>query len=321
MKSDITDTTRRRFLKNTLVAGALSPLASADLFATKVTAPAEKLKVYIFSKHLQFLEDYNDLAAAAKQMGFDGIDLAVRPGGHVEPDRVEEQLPKAAEAMKKIGFTPSLMTTAVNEAGNETDRRLLTTSSKLGFKYYRMNWYSYPENKPMPDALQELSQKVNGLGQLNRDLGLIGYYQNHAGLNIGSNIWEIYELIKDADKEHMGTQYDIRHAMFEGAESWPNGFKLIHSRIKNVSLKDFRWQQKNGKWMIEDVPIGEGMIDFKSYFKMLKAYRISVPVSMHVEYALGGAQSGSKTITIDKKDVFKAMTKDLKKIHEMWEQA
>jgi L-ribulose-5-phosphate 3-epimerase UlaE len=88
-----------------------------------------------------------------------------------------------------------------------------------------------------------------------------------------------------------------------------------------VSLKDFRWQQKNGKWMIEDVPIGEGMIDFKSYFKMLKEYRISVPVSMHVEYALGGAQSGSKTITIDKKDVYKAMTKDLKKIHEIWEQA
>lgn len=321
MKSGITNTTRRRFLKNTLVASALSPLASADLFASNKSASADKLKVYIFSKHLQFLQDYNDLAQAAREMGFDGIDLSVRPGGHVEPDRIEEQLPKAAEALRKSGFSPSLMTTAVNDAENDTDKKLLGTASKLGFKYYRMNWYTYPENKSMPDALHELSQKVNGLARLNRDLGLVGYYQNHAGLNIGSNIWEIYELIKDADKQHMGTQYDIRHAMFEGAESWPNGFKLIHSRIKNISLKDFRWQQKNGKWMIEDVPIGEGMIDFKSYFKLLKQYGITVPVSMHVEYPLGGAESGSRTISIDKKDVLNAMAKDLKKIHELWQQA
>jgi L-ribulose-5-phosphate 3-epimerase len=320
MKSDILPSSRRRFLRNTLLTGALSPLAYAELFAKENIAPANKLKVYIFSKHLQFL-DYKDLAEAVKEMGFDGIDLAVRPGGHVEPDRVEEDLPKVADAMKRAGFSPSLMTTAVGDANNETDKKLLATASKLGFTGYRMNWYHYPENKAMPDALKELSEKVNGLGELNRDLGLIGYYQNHAGLNIGSAIWEIYELIKNADKEHMGVQYDIRHAMYEGAESWQNGLKLIQSRIKNVSLKDFRWQQKNGRWMVEDVPIGEGMIDFKSYFKMLKQYGISVPASMHVEYSLGGAEGGSKKITIDKKDVFKAMKKDLRKIHELWEQA
>jgi L-ribulose-5-phosphate 3-epimerase len=320
MKSDLTNTSRRRFLRNALLTGALSPLVHAGVFGSTNIAGAEKIKVYIFSKHLQFL-NYNDLADAVKEMGFDGIDLAVRPGGHVEPDRVEEDLPKAAEAMKKVGFAPSLMTTAVSDANNETDKRLLTTASKLGFKDYRMNWYHYPENKLMPDALNELAEKVKDLGKLNRDLGIIGYYQNHAGLNIGSVIWEIYELIKDADKQFMGVQYDIRHAMFEGAESWQNGLRLIHSRIKNVSLKDFRWQQKNGKWVVEDVPMGEGMIDFKSYFKLLKQYGINVPFSMHVEYSLGGAEGGSRNITIDKKDVFKAMAKDLKKIHELWEQA
>ena len=320
MKSDITNTSRRRFLKNTLLAGALSPLAHGEIFTTLNNTVADGPKIYIFSKHLQFL-NYNDLADAAKEMGFDGIDLSVRKGGHVEPDRVEDDLPKAAESMKKAGFSPSLMTTAVNEADNETDKKLLITASRLGFSHYRMNWYNYPENKPMPEALQELSKKVNGLGQLNSELGLIGYYQNHAGLNIGSVIWEIYELIKDADKEHMGVQYDIRHAMYEGAESWKNGFKLVQPRIRNISVKDFRWQQKNGKWVVEDVPIGDGMIDFISYFKMLKEFHINVPMSMHVEYPLGGAQAGNKTITINKKDVFKAMKKDLDKIRELWKQA
>ena len=54
---------------------------------------------------------------------------------------------------------------------------------------------------------------------------------------------------------------------------------------------------------------------------MLKEFHINVPMSMHVEYPLGGAQAGNKTITINKKDVFKAMKKDLDKIRELWKQA
>jgi L-ribulose-5-phosphate 3-epimerase len=320
MQSEITNSSRRIFLKNTLIAGAFAPMANAELFALNKYADPKKLKVHIFSKHLQFL-NYKDLAAAVAEMGFDGVDLSVRPNGHVEPERIEEDLPEAAAALKNAGLEHLLMTTAVNDANNATDKKLLETAAKIGFRYYRMNWYNYPANQPMPEALTQLAGKINGLGELNRRLGLTGYYQNHAGLNIGSVIWEIYELIKNADKEHIGVQYDIRHAMVEGAQSWENGFRLVHDRIQAISLKDFRWQQKDGKWIVEDVPMGEGMIDFKSYFKLLKQYKIDVPVSLHIEYPLGGAEKGNRTITVDKKDVFKAMKKDLVKIHELWNEA
>ena len=85
------------------------------------------------------------------------------------------------------------------------------------------------------------------MGQLNRELGLKGYYQNHAAISVGSVIWEIYAMIQDADKDHMGAQYDISHAMVEGSQSWENGLKLVHDRIQSVSLKDFRWKHKKGK--------------------------------------------------------------------------
>lgn len=309
---------RRKFIKNTVMAGALVPLANTEIFCASSPA-AQRLKVHIFSKHLQFL-NYKDLAEAVAEMGFDGIDLAVRRGGHVEPDTVEEDLPKAAEEMKKVKLAPALMTTGVNEADNETDRRLLTTASKLGFKYYRMNWYNYPENKPMPESLSEFGKKLAGLGKLNKELGLKGYYQNHSGNNIGSNIWEIYSMLQDADKDHMGAQYDIRHAIVEGSQSWENGLKLIHERIQSISLKDFKWKN-DGDNNVQDVPIGEGVVNFKHYFKLLRQYKVDVPVSMHIEYPLGGAEHGDRKITIDKKEVFNAMKKDLRKIHELWEQA
>src|SRR2546423_1681783 len=83
--------TRRNFVKNTMLTGALLPLYGnlSSIFHSNVES---RLKIHIFSKHLQFL-NYNDLAEAAVEMGFDGIDLTVRPKGHVLPERVETDLP------------------------------------------------------------------------------------------------------------------------------------------------------------------------------------------------------------------------------------
>jgi len=45
----------------------------------------EAFKISIFSKHLQWL-DYKEMANVLSEVGFDGADLTVRPGGHVLPD-------------------------------------------------------------------------------------------------------------------------------------------------------------------------------------------------------------------------------------------
>ena len=60
--------------------------AAAGVTIAKAVAH-RKLNVSIFSKHLQFLQG-EALAKAVAEIGFDGIDLAVRPGGHIEPERV-----------------------------------------------------------------------------------------------------------------------------------------------------------------------------------------------------------------------------------------
>lgn len=311
---------RRNFLKNTAITGAFLPFVHGNLLATDPIPSQERLKVYIFSKHLQFL-DYNELAQAAVDMGFDGVDLSVRPKGHVLPERVEEDLPKAVEAFRKAGFAPLLMTTAVEDAHDKKDKTVLDTASKLGFKYYRMNWYAYPQDGSMPEALERLGQKVKELGALNKELGLTGYYQNHAGTLVGASVWEIAELLKHVDTRYMGVQYDIRHAMVEGFASWPNGLRRVQSQIRSLTIKDFKWQQQNGVWTVQDTPMGEGLIDFNNYFKLLKKYKINVPVSLHIEYPLGGVEHGNTKITIDKQEVFKAMKKDLQKVHELWQQA
>ena len=121
-------------------------------------SPVDRLKIHIFSKHLQFL-NYQDLAEAAAEMGFDGIDLTVRPKGHVLPERVESDMPKAVEAMRKVGLIPLLMTTSVQDADNITDKQVLKTAVKLGIQYYRMNWFAYPEKKASPNRCSISNKK------------------------------------------------------------------------------------------------------------------------------------------------------------------
>lgn len=260
---------RRGFIKKSLLTASLVPLMNKSFSSMFYNSDISSLKIHIFSKHLQFL-NYKDAAEAAAEMGFDGIDLTVRPNGHVLPERVESDLPEATEAMRKVGLVPLLMTSAVQDANNSIDRKVLEVAAQQGIKYYRMNWYSYPEDKSIPESLQYFQQKVKDVSHLNKELGLIGCYQNHAGNGVGSSIWELWELLREADKQYMGLQYDIRYAVVEGGMSWQNALRLVQPQIKTIAVKDFLWEKKNGTWDTTNIPVGEGMIDFKTYFKLFE---------------------------------------------------
>lgn len=293
------------------------PVVSASSLST---SPKSELPIHLFSKHLQFL-DYEQAGHHAAKMGFAGLDLTVRPGGHVLPEQVEIQLPKAMEAIRRAGSHCQLMTTAVEDAGNILDQRVLKVASSMGISHYRCNWFKYPQNEPMPAMLEKYALKVNALSDFNKEISLIGCYQNHAGLWVGASLWEVLTLVKDTDQSHFGVQYDIRHAMVEGGLSWENGLKLIKGRIKTLVLKDFLWIKDQDEWKIQNVPIGEGMVDFKKYFKLLKEYRIEVPVILHAEYLPGGASEGNAQLTVPQHLIFEALKKDLETLQRIWQEA
>jgi len=312
---------RRTFIKNTGFALCSFPLLGLPSpLAGKRTGHSNGLEFYIFSKHLQFL-DWGAAAEVAANLGFHGLDLTVRPGGHVSPERVTEQLPMAMEAIRKAGSACKLITTVVEKADKKIDHELLGVAANEGISYYRCNWFSYAGDMPMKQTLNTFRDQIAGLSKLNRQLGLVGCYQNHAGKLIGASLWEIDQLLGRADPETFGVQYDIRHAMVEGGLSWQNGLRLVKDRIKTLALKDFKWEKRQGKWEVVNTPIGEGMVDFTGYFKLLKKYEIQVPATLFMEYELGGAEHGATQLQIDPEQVYAAMKKDLNTLKELWEHA
>ena len=270
----------------------------------------EVFKISIFSKHLQWL-NYAEMAQVAAQIGFDGIDITVRPSGHVLPERVAEDLPKAVNAIRKAGMNVYMITTAITDADEPTAEIILKTASALGIKHYRTGWLKYDAKKTIEDNLKDIEVKLAKLAELNKKYSIYGEYQNHSGEYFGAPIWDLYTVLNRINSPWIGSQYDILHATVEGANAWPIGLKLIKPYIKSIDIKDFQWAKKDGKWFAEIVPLGGGLVDYKSYLNALKLYGVNVPVSMHFEYSLGGAEHGATTLTIDRNDVIKSMQTDL----------
>ncbi|MDF4203874.1 TIM barrel protein [Maribacter sp. SA7] len=321
MREDKKGISRRNFTKKSAMALAGLPLVrlEGDFLQPKIAAN-DAIEVHLFSKHLQFL-DYNEMSAAAAEIGFNGLDLTVRPKGHILPEKVNEDLPVAVAAMEKYGFTPKMMTTNVWNIEDAGQREVLKTASSLGLKYYRTGWLSYPEDIAIDESLAQYAAQAKNLEDLNKELGLIGCYQNHAGNHVGAPIWDLPTIFSKANGEFLGCQYDIRHAVVEGGKSWELDLRRIQSYIKSIVIKDFKWGIKGDSWEPINTPLGEGMVDFNRYFSLLKKYKINVPISLHLEYDLGGAEHGATKISMDKKEVFAKMKKDLIFLREAWAKA
>ena len=104
---------------------------------------------HLFSKVLQFL-DFPEVADAAAALGFNGLDLTVRPGGHVDPEKFERDLPAAVSALNEAGLSCEMMVTNIVGTDNRRDYDLLALARSLGVKFYRMGGLRYDEDIHAP---------------------------------------------------------------------------------------------------------------------------------------------------------------------------
>jgi L-ribulose-5-phosphate 3-epimerase len=300
---------RREFIK-TASAVSAGAIISPKLFSGPHTSKAKTYPICVFTKCLQFL-DYEQLGITIANIGFKGAELSVRDEGHVLPENVKTDLPKAIKTLEQSGISVPMMVTGIINPKDPLTEIILGTASEQGVEYYRMGYLGYDPVKSVMGNLTAYKKTFDKLEIINRKFGIQGYYQNHSGVRVGGPVWDLYWLVNGCDPDYMSVQYDIRHAVVEGGASWPVGMKLLSPWIKTTAIKDFYWKKENGKWEITNVPLNEGMVDFDLYLKEYIRLGISGPVTIHYEYDLGGAQSGSKNPTMSIKEISDFMKNDL----------
>ena len=291
-----------------LAAGlAVTPALSANSL-NLLPGEGDPWRIHFFSKHLQFL-NYAEAADACVAAGMNGADLTVRPGGHVLPENVERDLPLAVKAFRTAGLNIEMMASGITDPDDPLTEKVLKTASEMGIKFYRLGYYHYDPAISVVNNLELIRVKMNGLAVLNEKYKIHGAYQNHAGSYFGAPVWDLWTVIRDMDPEWTGCQYDVRHATVEGSRSWPLGMKLLKDHIRCMVIKDFKWGERDGKAIEVNVPVGEGIVDFEAYFKLVKELDIHGPITVHLEYPMFPEKE--MTLAEQKAHAIKLMRKDL----------
>src|SRR5438874_6095098 len=133
----------------------------------------------LFSKPVPQL-NWRELAQSAKDVGFGGIDLTVRRGGHVLPERAVTDLPQAVAAIRDTGLEVPMITTELVTADDPTARTILGTASKLSIPFLKPGYYYYRFVSVLKE-LEEAGQKFRGLVELAAKHGVQVGYHNHDG--------------------------------------------------------------------------------------------------------------------------------------------
>jgi sugar phosphate isomerase/epimerase len=290
--------TRRNFVATTALAAAAT-VAVPTLARAEAT---QRFKVIVFSKAFaQYSPD--ETADLLVDVGWDGIECPVRTkAGQIAPEKVEEDLPKMVEALKKRGKEVTIVTTEITQI-DPLAEKVLRTAAKLGIKKYRLGFTKYTADKPIPQTVHEVGAALKDLAALNKELGLQGAWQNHSGADmVGAPLWDLWTMIKDLDPQHLGVCFDIGHATLEGGLSWPIQARLMQPYYAAVFLKDFYWQKGAKGWEPLWCNFGEGEVH-REFLTRLKASTYDGPLCQHFEYKTLG--TGPEMIANMKKDFAK----------------
>lgn len=260
----------------------LPPPAALQRFG--VAAPPRTLPMLcVYSANLAKVP-YFQLGEIAAQIGYEGVDLTVMIGGHVDPRITNVDLVRAFESIRGSGLEVPIVSTNITGPQDPTAFPVLYLSGKSQVPLFRMGYWPYgtvPILQRLVQARQDLLQ-VLSMAQRSQITAMI---HNRAGGFIGQSVWDTHSVISAIDPRLAGYCYDPAEATIEGGlGGWESGLRLALPRLKALALQDFYWAREGGEWKVRKCPLGEGMVDWERFFSMVAASGFTGPVSLSLGY-------------------------------------
>jgi hypothetical protein len=275
-----------------LVRGALAqetpPVAAPEKpIAPKFGLSAPKRTIPMLCVYSQNMAKvpYFELGNIAGQMGFEGVDLTVMIGGHVDPRVTSVDLVRAFEAIRGADLEVPIISTTITSLADPTAYAVLYLTGHSQVPLFRLGSWQYQETGDIQQRLAQVRQDLAQVVSMGQRCDIAAMFANRAGGFVGQAIWDAQLMLADMDPRWIGYYFDPAEATAAGgADSWEVALRLVLPRIKAISLQDFYWLKDGAGWRMQKCPLGEGMVDWQKFFRMLAAARFVGPISIHTEY-------------------------------------
>ena len=247
------------------------------------------MQLVMFSKMLQEF-DISGAGDIIKDIGFDGVDLTVRPSGHVLPENVEAELEPAVETLRDKGLSVPMLSTGIESADDPAAEPTFRTAAACGVEALKLGYWQVREFGAMRDEIAAAKLKLEGINALAEKYGVSANIHIHSGDFLSALAPIVSMLIEPFDPACIGAYPDLCHMGIEGARSgWKQGLDLLGGRTNLVGAKNaglIREDAADGtvRWATKLVPVGEGITPFPEAFGYLKQLGFDGTVSFHSEY-------------------------------------
>ena len=177
----------------------------------------------------------SELGRFVKDLGFGAVELPVRPGFQVEPEKVQRDLPPAARQLADCGI-------AIASVAGPTDEATMAACAEAGVPVIRICVGIGDEGYMASEV--RLQREYDALVPLLERYGVTLGIQNHCDRCV-ANAMGLRHLIGKYDSRHVAAVWDAAHNALNG-EDPELAIDIVWSHLCMVNLKNAFWQRVNG---------------------------------------------------------------------------
>ncbi len=247
------------------------------------------MKLIVFSKMLQE-KSVAELIELAQRHGYDGYDLAVRPGHPVNPDNAAAALPQAQAQMAQAGLQIGMVTGNFDllTADHPLAEPLLAAMDSADVRLLKLGYFRFePQTMDYWEQVDNVRRAFSAWERLASIYNVKICYHTHSHYCMGLNAAALMHLLRDFDPAYLGAYLDPGHFAVDG-EPFDFGLAMAREHLSILSVKDVLVQrvEKNGHGAAKAlwVAAGEGIVDWTAVFGELRRIDYDGFLSIHCEY-------------------------------------
>ncbi len=199
------------------------------------------MKFVLFTDNLADLT-VSQACESAKAAGFDGLDLTLRPGGHVRPEAAEVGLAEAKRVADATGAIIPMVSTAVTDVDSPHAEAIFAAAAHYGARLIKLGYWDYRPFGTLAAQIDQAREKLRRVVELGRKYHVLPCVHCHSGPFLASGGALLYLILRGFRPGEVGAYVDPMHMTIEGGRSgWEMGLDLVAPWLALVGVKNFRW--------------------------------------------------------------------------------
>lgn len=261
----------------------LSALGAAAVLCAQKAKPQLRAlpTLCIYSEALKV--DYNDMGPFVQAMGFEGVELAIVPKGHIplEGD-IDLHLERAVEAMTGFDLEVPVLSTTMTSVQSTQLRTIMGWGNEMGIPILSPG--QWPNNADGMRSMVAAQREISMLAQIGRAAKMAIALHNATPNFVGSSLADLNTAIQPFDAI-VGFNFDVGYAAAYSGDAL-SALNIALPRLKMVTVRDCKWTKAaDGSQALTQCPLGEGMVDWTQFFAVLAKANFGGPITLRMEYA------------------------------------